>query len=364
MEFMEASYQWDLTSLYSAIEGIKLKKLTDWQKTSLRGLLCGYPPEAIAGKLYWTVGSLRVELSKHVYPYISAITGEEKIIWNRIGLLLADAGYKYPELKVIERDLLKLELTSTHRQLAEEIQGNSFQRLPIGATKLLKELPVNPNREGSLSLGDRDRLKVAIDNGERAAKQGENLEALYRFQCAVKLDPTEPVFWIKIARCYDKLGAYKDCLFVCDRALHILEKKQNVSANDRNLLRTKIYNLLAGIFHELALTKPDIFYFKTAFTNYQLAAYFSPGDSLVAWNVLDLFLAASRHAASSEQERQDFADRALKALYDLRGSIHHPRSNFGKYRRKILDDAAKASTHLSPWWQTQLKTLGSGSIDP
>jgi hypothetical protein len=155
------------------------------------------------------------------------------------------------------------------------------------------------------------------------------------------------------------LGAYKDCLFVCDRALHILEKKQNISANDRNLLRTKTYNLLGGIFHELALTKPDIFYFQTAFTNYQLAAYFSPGDSLVAWNVLDLFLAASQHAASSEQERQDFADRALKALYDLRSSIHHPRSNFGKYRLKILDDAAKASTHLSPWWQIQLKTLGS-----
>lgn len=75
-EFMDAAIYWDLESLYADVALIKQLELTDWEKTCLRGLLCGCHPEAIASKIYWTASSLRVELSRRLYPYISTLVGK------------------------------------------------------------------------------------------------------------------------------------------------------------------------------------------------------------------------------------------------------------------------------------------------
>jgi hypothetical protein len=96
--FTEASATWKLTELYQDLAIIKGNALTDWEKTCLRGLLCRYSPKHIAQQTYWTVNSLRTELSRRLYRYIEGLThlrvSAAKVSWNTIADSLDELGYK------------------------------------------------------------------------------------------------------------------------------------------------------------------------------------------------------------------------------------------------------------------------------
>jgi hypothetical protein len=96
--FTEATATWKLAELYQDLGIIKGHPLTNWEKTCLRGLLCRYSPKHIAEQTYWTVNSLRTELSRRLYRYIEGLTHSKispvKVGWNTIADSLDKLGYK------------------------------------------------------------------------------------------------------------------------------------------------------------------------------------------------------------------------------------------------------------------------------
>ena len=101
--FSEARDSWDVDILYKNLTKIKqigaVRKVefTTIEKTILRGLLCGYSPQQIAAKIYWTSGSLSVELTKGLYRYIETLTERDSNTlknWRDIAKWLEEAGYK------------------------------------------------------------------------------------------------------------------------------------------------------------------------------------------------------------------------------------------------------------------------------
>lgn len=76
-DFKEASYFWDLESLYDDLGRIKGKKLSPTEKLHLRGLLCGYSPTDMAKKLYKNVRGIESDLSETIYDYIKKLVNRE-----------------------------------------------------------------------------------------------------------------------------------------------------------------------------------------------------------------------------------------------------------------------------------------------
>ncbi len=102
-EFAEALQYWDLERLYvdlakakKSVAPYKKKELTDAEKERLRGLLCGYSPAEIAGRLHLSLGGLQVALSD-LYRYTEALTQRSPHTirnWREIVEWLEAAGYK------------------------------------------------------------------------------------------------------------------------------------------------------------------------------------------------------------------------------------------------------------------------------
>ncbi|XWK89519.1 MAG: tetratricopeptide repeat protein [Phormidium sp.] len=92
--FSEAKKDWQLESLYKDLAQTQARKgkgLRETEKEFLRGLLVGKCPKNIAEKVYAGSGSVRVTLSRDVYPAIKEICDLEKdadIRWNYIPSLL------------------------------------------------------------------------------------------------------------------------------------------------------------------------------------------------------------------------------------------------------------------------------------
>jgi hypothetical protein len=78
--FAEAELTWELARLYKDLATVKGESLQDeTEKLYLRGLLCGYSPEQIAGKVYRQPTSLTSYLSRTIYQYVKDLTGHEKM---------------------------------------------------------------------------------------------------------------------------------------------------------------------------------------------------------------------------------------------------------------------------------------------
>ena len=96
-EFSEASYHWDLKSLYPDLAFVKGKPLTPMEKLHLRGLLCGFSPSEIAIRLGKNLKGLEADLCTTIYRYIKGLLDkcDERIEnWRNITQWLEEAGYK------------------------------------------------------------------------------------------------------------------------------------------------------------------------------------------------------------------------------------------------------------------------------
>jgi hypothetical protein len=102
--FAEAAKQWDLERIYQVLAEAKRqasprarKGLTDREKLYLRGLLCGYSPAEMAGKLFQSPKGVEVYVSKTLYQYFKKLdnTPNERVgNWRNIHNRLEEAGYK------------------------------------------------------------------------------------------------------------------------------------------------------------------------------------------------------------------------------------------------------------------------------
>jgi DNA-binding response OmpR family regulator len=98
---LENNPTWNIEKLYADLAEVKqhLKKthrqleLTELEKTCLLEFLSGRSPSFIATQLNRDPNGLAVDLSRGLYRYIEALTGQKPKNWRDITLLLSKKGY-------------------------------------------------------------------------------------------------------------------------------------------------------------------------------------------------------------------------------------------------------------------------------
>lgn len=94
--------KWDLEKLYADLAIVKQRQkaatrkvqLTSLEKACLLGLLNGHSPNVIAEQLHREPKGLAVDLSRGLYRYIEALTGQQPKNWRDIPILLSIKGYQ------------------------------------------------------------------------------------------------------------------------------------------------------------------------------------------------------------------------------------------------------------------------------
>ncbi len=339
--FIDAGKRWDLEALYSDIASIKRLELTDWEKTCLRGLLCGYHPKAIASKIYWTASALRTELSRRLYPYISTLVDAERITWNKVSKLLK-AGYEYPPLKILKRDLLNLEFIS------DQIKNRSI----IRAAEIINSLKNSNSTRFSKSEADNFHIQ-----GHEKEKQQDFSNAIYFYKEALLRNTSLIAVLFRIARCYDRLKLYKNSFFICDFVLSRIKDNQDKTHSEKRKLKSHIYTFLGGVFHELALENPQRYYITSANYFYNEAQHYSPYNVLPLWNLVDLFISVSKQCLATSEEHNDYLHSARAELHRFKSTASTPESNFRQNQETIIRDAQRVFEGLDEWWEQQLYEL-------
>jgi tetratricopeptide (TPR) repeat protein len=328
--FAEANHGWNLAQLYKDISSIKGLPLTDWEKTCLRGLLCRYSPKAIAAKIYWTDSALRTELSRRLYSYITALTKKDRVVWHKIADDLAELGYT---LEKIQDDLASVSNPKIDRGVILTVSEIINTIVQLGsASKPKSNFPavITIERQGN-------QLNLSKDYGA----------ALECYHLALKTSGTVNVnILINIARCYDRLEQYSDSLAICYFALNFIDTPTKPSLD-----RCKIYNFVAGVFHEMAIAHRDKAYLMTAIDSYEKAVFNNVLDLLPIWNQIDLiihFVKEGIFIQAEELEGQlDYAQQKMELLMQ----VSRQGDSDTKYRLQILADMRSAFTGMGMYWQ-------------
>jgi predicted ATPase/GAF domain-containing protein/DNA-binding response OmpR family regulator len=100
-EILENNTNWDMEKLYTDLAQAKQQlkcthrqlQLTPSEKACLFGFLSGHSPSFIATQLNREANGLAVDLSRGLYRYIEALTGQKPNNWRDISLFLAQKGY-------------------------------------------------------------------------------------------------------------------------------------------------------------------------------------------------------------------------------------------------------------------------------
>jgi tetratricopeptide (TPR) repeat protein len=335
--FAEAIPNWKLTELYRDIAQIKGIPLTEWEKTCLRGLLCRCSPKTIAAQTYWTVGALRTELSRRLYPFIAALTKQDRIVWHKIADDLAGLGYK--NLEQLKTDLVKVSqpIVDRHQPIAISVIIATVGRLTFTSSKL----STDPH---AFYL-----VEQAIDRGHEYAKAGNHISALESYHLAITHSTSANVnILISIARCYDRLKQYSDSLAICYFALSFTNDPANPTPN-----HCKLYNFIGGVFHELAIDNQDPAYLNTALDYYDRAISSNPLDILPIWNQIDLILHFIRQELFPQSiDRASYLNTAIDKMTALL-KISTKGDYNDRYHQQILTDMRLAFEGLDSFWQEQ-----------
>jgi hypothetical protein len=298
--FPEAISTWKLSELYHDLAVIKGHALTDWEKTCLRGLLCRYSPKHIAQQTYWTVNSLRTELSRRLYRYIEGLTHRQvsavKVSWNTIADSLDKLGYKL----VVEPSTI-IDLPVSVIQVSEVIAS-------ITKLRTVSSLESLSGDEKVINLASK-----LLREGNLYLQQQQYDRALQCYYCALVSSTSLDInIIINIAICYDRLNLPGDALALCYFILGFLP-----NAVDNCLDRYKIHTFIGGIFRALAVEKSDSTYFNIALEHYDLAIHHNSLDVTPLRQQLDLILAAISDHQFSEIDRQRYLDLARKKINKL-----------------------------------------------
>lgn len=100
-EILENNNYWDVEKLYIDLAQAKQQlkctdrqlQLTPVEKACLLGFLSGHSPSFIANQLNREPNGLAVDLSRGLYRYIEALTGQKPNNWRDISLFLSQKGY-------------------------------------------------------------------------------------------------------------------------------------------------------------------------------------------------------------------------------------------------------------------------------
>jgi hypothetical protein len=310
--FPEAISTWKLSELYHDLAVIKGHTLTDWEKTCLRGLLCRYSPKHIAQQTYWTVNSLRTELSRRLYRYIEGLTHRQvsaaKVSWNTIADSLDELGYKQVTVLPIAFDASAAIDQPTVVDTPTSIVQVSEVIASITKLSMVSSLDAVSGDDKVINLASK-----LLKEGNLYLQQQQYDRALPCYYCALVSSTSLDISMIvNIAICYDRLNSHGDALALCYFILGFLP-----NAVDNCLDRYKIHTFIGGIFRALAVEKSDPTYFNIALEHYDLAIRHNALDVAPLRQQLDLILAAIGDHQFSEIDRQRYLDLARKKINKL-----------------------------------------------
>lgn len=305
--FTEASATWKLAELYQDLSIIKGNALTDWEKTCLRGLLCRHSPKHIAQQTYWTVNSLRTELSRRLYRYIEGLThlqvSAAKVSWNTIADSLDELGYRH---------VLPIAFGAGH----EIDQPTDTSTSIIQVSEVIASITKLSMVSLDAVLGDDKVINLAsklLKEGNLYLQQQQYDRALQcYYRALVSSTSLDISIIVHIAICYDRLNLHGDALALCYFILGFLP-----NAVDNCMDRYKIHTFIGGVFRALAVEKSDPTYFNIALEHYDLAIHHNSLDVAPLRQQLDLILGAIGDHQFSEIDRQRYLDLARKKINKL-----------------------------------------------
>ena len=154
--FAEAAQYWNLPQLYADLANANGKELTSVQKKYLRGLLLGYSPQDIAAKVFSSANSVRVTLSKDVYPAIKQLCNiDQELQGGQVTTLLE-----------------KYRITLTLEQVWENLyqlatQTDKMYPVAISSRPQVQgldwELEDKPETKFKVKLGDKIKFEINLE---------------------------------------------------------------------------------------------------------------------------------------------------------------------------------------------------------
>jgi hypothetical protein len=330
--FTEATATWKLAELYQDLGIIKGHPLTNWEKTCLRGLLCRYSPKHIAEQTYWTVNSLRTELSRRLYRYIEGLTHSKispvKVGWNTIADSLDKLGYKQTSSRLATSNTdPPLNLS---RQVINPLKSQTFQ-VPTSVIQVAEVIAsitqlslISDFGHPGETIGEDKIVSLSskmMKEGNLYIEQQKYGQALQCYYSALISSTSLDISMIiSIAICYNQLHLHGDSLALCYFILSFLPNSTDiflVSVFPQDENRYKIHTFIGGIFRALAVEKSDPTYFNIALKHYDLAIGYNSLDAAPLQQQLDLILAAIGDRNFSKTDRQHYVDLALKKINNL-----------------------------------------------
>ncbi|KAI9130038.1 WD40 repeat-containing protein [Acaryochloris sp. CCMEE 5410] len=341
----DADNYWDLPVLYKDLGKFNRGRLTKLHKALLRGALCGVSLSEVANKLDRKINGLRADLSAGLYSFVSQLLCEKeiqydaKVCWQQIPRLLGFAGYRL---------LGKLELNISLESISEPIvKGGSLRAADI--IKSIEDNQISDRLNNSNSKLAKEVADSLIQKGESVANLGQYETAIQFYRVPVEQDLSYKHCLVKIAICFDQLQRYSDAVTIALEALPLFTDKDNVG---------KLYGVLGSAYQELAIKTRDDLVLRQAVSYYRRAFVRSDGPNVLGvWNIFDLF---SEFSLLKESESDMYIRKAKLALCEFKDAIKDPKSNFPRYRQKIVADALRIQLKINDeWLRTELRTLKS-----
>jgi tetratricopeptide (TPR) repeat protein len=268
-----------------------------------------------------------------LYPCIANLTNKERIVWHKIADDLAQMGYK--NLDKLKQDIAQtssIDPVLTVSEIINTITGLSIDNLKI-----------NP---------DSNIVIIATENIQKAHqfnRLGDYSAALECYHLVLKSSASLDInILINMARCYDQLRKYSDSLAICYFALNFVDKSAQPASD-----KCKLYNFIAGVFHDLAIDRRDKDYLNTALNYYQRAVASNPDDILPIWNQINIILCSVKEKILDEAEERKFFLRISYKKMELLLTVSRQSSMYLQYRVQILKDMRSTFAGLGSFWQQQ-----------
>ncbi|WP_051319679.1 MULTISPECIES: DUF4384 domain-containing protein [Planktothrix] len=154
--FAEVAQYWNLPQLYADLAIANGKELTSVQKKYLRGLLLGFSPQDIAAKVFSSANSVRVTLSKDVYPAIKQLCNiDQELQGGQVTTLLAE----YRITLTLEQVWQDLEQLATQTDKMYPVAISSRPQVQ----SLDWTMDEQPETKFKVKLGDKIKFEINLE---------------------------------------------------------------------------------------------------------------------------------------------------------------------------------------------------------
>lgn len=272
--YKEIALSWSLQDIYADLE--IYTSLTAYQKALIRGILRPHSPKDIAQTLSLSESTVKKDLSECIYPAFRDL-GIDFNRWYEINTQMEKKGYRLG---------FKAGLEAISKTYA------------INSLAILSELrPVMVESYLDLTCEARESIDSAKSYSDTWIRQGDSffeantsqikhndyLNAIQLYLKAAKAAPFSNMgkCLLKIARCFEHLKAFKDCVDICDLAYQFTEDLR---------ARSEIDSMMGASHYYLMLETKSIDDLCTTLRFFDQATRKQPSISYYSWNCVESWI--------------------------------------------------------------------------